>query len=112
MTDINSVTIGGEAIPLPPILNFAALKRAWPGIKAFGAATDTVERVSAAIAVVSATLARQYPELTPAEIEERLRPGEIMGLVEALPAILDASGLVPSGEATPAEPGSTATSTQ
>ena len=38
MSEDNIVTIGGEAIVLPPILNFASLKRAWPAIRASGAA--------------------------------------------------------------------------
>jgi hypothetical protein len=108
--DAITLTIGGERVALPPILNFAALKRAWPGITALGEATGTVERVAAAIRVVSAALHRVRPELTPEEIEERLRPDEMAGLVGILPAILDASGLVPSGEARPAGKGSTAIS--
>lgn len=111
MAERVTVMIGGEAIALPPILNFAALKRAWPGIKALGQAADTVERVAATVEIVAAVLRRDRPELTREEIEERLRPGEMVGLVDALPALLDSSGLVPSGEAAPAGTGSTATST-
>jgi hypothetical protein len=107
-----AITLGGEAVAIPPVMNFAQLKRAWPGIRALGEAADMVDRVSASIRILAAALGRVRPELTAEEIEERLRPGEMAGLMAALPFLLEASGLVPSGEAGPrATPGDTTNST-
>jgi hypothetical protein len=101
MTDPIPVTIGGEVIAVPAVMNFATLKRAWPGIKALGEATDLIQRISAATQILSAALRRIRPELSPEELEERLRPGELGAVIEAMPRLLDASGLVPAGEAPP-----------
>ena len=61
MSENNFVTIGGEAIVLPPILNFASLKRVWPAMRASGAATDSTDRVAADIAVIAAGRPRDGP---------------------------------------------------
>lgn len=95
------ISLAGEAVPLPAILNFAALKRAWPHIRALGEAADALDRVEAAIGIAAASLHRARPELTVAEIAERLRPDEIPVLAAAVPRLLERSGLVgaaPSGE--------------
>lgn len=89
--------IGGETIAVP-ILNFAALKRAWSAIRALPAETDLVGQAGRVVEIVAAALAGQRPELTVAAIEQRLRADEIVGLVAAAPLLLDLSGLIPRGE--------------
>ena len=77
------------------------LKRAWPGIQALEAAADLLDHVAAATKILSAALYRTRPELTPQELEERLRPAELGGVIAAVPLLLRASGLLPAGEAVP-----------
>jgi hypothetical protein len=104
MSEDNIVTIGGEAIVLPPILNFAGLKRAWPAMRASGATTDSTDRVSADIAVIAAALLPTRPDLTIPEIEKRLRinrfdgTDERPGIMDAVTRLMIASGLVSQGE--------------
>lgn len=104
MSEDNIVTIGGEAIVLPPILNFSGLKRAWPAMRVSGAATDATDRVAADIAVVAAVLLPTRPDLTVPEIEKRLRinrfdgTDERPGVMEAVTRLMIASGLVSQGE--------------
>ena len=94
--------IGGETIAAP-ILNFAALKRAWPAIRALPAEPDLVGQASRVVEIVAAALAGTRPELTVAEIEQRLRADEVVGLVAAAPRLLDLSGLIPRGDPQPGE---------
>lgn len=96
------VVIGGERIAVP-ILNFAALKRAWPAIRALPAETDLVGQASRVVEIVAAALSASRPALTIAEIEQRLRADEVVGLVAAAPFLLDLSGLIPRGESEPGE---------
>jgi len=104
MSENNFVTIGGEAIVLPPILNFASLKRVWPAMRASGAATDSTDRVAADIAVIAAALLPTRPDLTVHEIEKRLRinrfdgSDERPGIMDAVTRLMIASGLVSQGE--------------
>jgi hypothetical protein len=101
MTEPVTITIGGEAVTVPPVMNFALLKRAWPAIRRLGETQDVIERLDAAVGIVAAALMRARPELTAEEIAERLKPEEMAGLFGVVPTILDASGLVPPGEARP-----------
>jgi hypothetical protein len=100
----NVVTIGGEAIVLPPILNFSGLKRAWPGIRAAAMTKDPIESASADISVIAAVLLPTRPELTVPEIEKRLRinrfdgTDERPGIMAAVARLMIASGLVSQGE--------------
>lgn len=98
-----SVTIGGEAIAVPPMC-FAALKRAWPAIQAMPGQTNLVDQTSRSIEIVAAALAQSRPELTVAAIEERLKGSELIGLVTQLPRLLSASGLIPAETSAPGEP--------
>jgi hypothetical protein len=100
MGDDFEVTIGGEAIPVPP-MNFAALKRAWPAIQVLPSLNNAIDQATAVVEILAAALARSRPELTAGEIETRLGGGEVPGLLEALPRLLEQSGLVPKGEASP-----------
>lgn len=95
-------TIGGETIAVP-ILNFAALKRAWPAIRALPTESDLVGQAGRVVEIVAAALAGTRPDLTVAEIEQRLQGQEIVGLVATAPLLLDLSGLIPRGEAEPGE---------
>ena len=111
MSDTITVTIGGEVIPLPLIMNFATLKRVWPAVRAFSNSTDPIDIVSTAIGFVSALLVTTRPELDVPEIEKRLVVGakgdEQAALTECVNAILKASGLTrdaaEAGEAPPLE---------
>ena len=94
MSEDNIITIGGEAIVLPPILNFASLKRAWPAIRASGAATDSTDRDAADNAIIAAV----------PEIEKRLRINRVdgsderPGIMDAVTRLMIVSGLVSQGE--------------
>ena len=94
--------IGGETIAVP-ILNFAALKRAWPAIRALPTETDLVGQAGRVVEIVAAALSGPRPELTIGAIEQRLRADEIVGLVAAAPLLLDLSGLIPRGVPEPGE---------
>ena len=98
-----TVTIGGEAIAVPAMC-FAALKRAWPAIQAMPTRTNLIDQASTSIEIVAAALAGVRPELTQAAIEERLKGSELVGLVTQLPALLQASGLMPAEQPAPGEP--------
>lgn len=97
-----SVTIGGEAILVPAIMNFATLERVWPAIDASVKAKDAIEQTSANIAVISAALLSIRPDLTVAEIKKRLRinvadgSDERPGLTKATDDLITLSGLVPA----------------
>jgi hypothetical protein len=78
------IVIGGEVIGVPP-MNFASLKRAWPAIRALPDMRDAVEQAGAVVEIVAAALAAVRPELTIAEIEQRLSGGEVLALVGAAP---------------------------
>jgi len=130
VTDTVTVRIGGEDIELPLIMNFAALKRCWPAMQAWEAASDSIPLTSASIAFIAALLAKTRPELTQPAIEERLRikrfdpetgapsdEDERLGVIRAVREICLASGLIqkapPEGEARPPEnPGAASPSTE
>jgi hypothetical protein len=98
MSDTVAITIGGEAFSLGP-LSFAALKRAWPAIKALPDKPDLVGQAEAVVEIVAAALGNVRPELTPEAIETRLIGREFVDLVGAVPKLLAISGLVPTEEA-------------
>jgi hypothetical protein len=106
MTDTIPVSIGGEAIALPLVMNFAALQRVWPAIKAISTETDPANFTAAHLGFISALLKKTRPELTIAELGERLRVNirtgsdERPGLYRAVAEIIAESGLVPEGEQT------------
>ncbi|HLY53949.1 MAG TPA: hypothetical protein VKS60_00245 [Stellaceae bacterium] len=109
MTAPVTVTIGGEAIALPAVLNFAGLERAWPAIEALGAAATVFDRVGAALRIVAAASGR--PDLLEEAVKERLVLPEVAPLLDAIPAAFAAWGLVPAGEAQPGEAGAASGST-
>lgn len=100
--DAIEFVIGGERIAVPS-LNFAALKKAWPAIRALPSETDLVGQASRVVEIVAAGLSTLRADLTVAEIEARLKADEMIGLVEAAPKLLDLSGLMPRGEPKPGE---------
>jgi hypothetical protein len=97
----NFVTIGGERIQLPAVMNFAVLRRVLPGINASAAATEKFAQDAAHICVVAALLVETRPEFSVVEIEKRLlinmRDGsdERPGLADAVNKLIEVSGLVP-----------------
>ena len=103
MDQIVTVTLGGEDVAVPPMC-FAALKRAWPAIQAMPAQTNLVDQASSAIEIVAAAVAQSRPDLTQAAIEARLKGSELVALVGQLPRLLEESGLLPAGAASPGEP--------
>jgi len=107
MAETISVSVGGEEIALPLILNFATLKRAWPAIQARELAGDSVGQAAASLAVIAAILIESRPELTLPELEKRLRVArfdpatgapvaedERRGVVLGIDELLICSGLV------------------
>ena len=97
----NLVTIGGEVIALPAVLNFAGLRRVLPAINASSSAPDKFEQDAAHIRVVAAALVETRPDLNAIEIEKRLRVNmrdgtdERPGLADAVNRLIEVSGLVP-----------------
>jgi len=99
------VTIGGETITLPKILNFLTLERLWPSLQALAESKDNVVRAAAALGIVSAVMIEARPELSVAELKKRLLIFDANGnderteLFVAVDRLLIASGLVRRGEA-------------
>jgi hypothetical protein len=97
-----TVTIGGEAVPVPP-MSFAALKRAWAAIQALPGLPDVIGQAEAMVEILAAALARTRPDLTAAAIEDRLQGAEFLTLLTQAPLLLEASGLVAGGASPPGE---------
>jgi hypothetical protein len=93
------VKMGGKDYTLPP-LTLKSLRLLGPTIKELGAIADipTPEQVSGMVALVHASAVRNYPDLTPEDLEELMDLGN---LSEVFGAIMAASGLkkVAPGEA-------------
>ena len=85
------VTMGGRDFILPP-LTLKALRDLGPKIKTLGDlnGVPTPEQVDAIVALVHASAARNYPELTPDDLLDLLDLGN---LHEVFPALMSASGL-------------------
>jgi hypothetical protein len=105
------VTIGGETILLPPIMNFATLERVWPALKALDQTQDVIERTASRIAIVSGVLLGTRPDLTVPVIKAKLLIkdyNEIAGLIDPVHRLMVASGLLSEGlapgEAAPPAP--------
>lgn len=94
------VAIGGVLVPVP-IMRFGALKRAWPALRRLMELVDGIDQTAAAIEIVAAAINRARPDLSTEVIEESLSINEASALVASIPALLQASGLVPMGEAKP-----------
>jgi hypothetical protein len=102
MTEEVTVTLGGEAVAVPPMC-FAALKRAWPAIQAMPAKANLIDQAACAVEILAAALSDSRPDLTQAAIEARLKGSELVALVGRLPRLLEASGLLPASPS-PGEP--------
>ncbi len=106
------VTIGGEAIEVS-LPNFKALKAAWKFIAAVQDAADPMAGVDAILGVVSVGALGE--PITVPQLEERLRPSEMIGLRPFMNDLMIEIGLASApGEVQPAEDTaspSTATST-
>jgi hypothetical protein len=82
--------LGGTDYILPP-LNLAALEKYWPVIESWGEPpASLVERLSEGAELLHAALARNYPELTLADIKEGL---DLASFPAALALLLEVSGL-------------------
>nr|WP_294564479.1 hypothetical protein [uncultured Rhodopila sp.] len=109
MAEPITVTIGGEVIALPPIMNFATLERVWPAIKAAEATSDPIEQTAARVAIVSAALLATRPDLTVPAIKALLRVNlvdgtdETVSLAQSIQEMLLQSGLIRTGEVKPPE---------
>lgn len=105
MDETVPVSIGGQIYRLPLIVNFATLKRIAEPLDAYTGTTKPIWRVAACIRIVEVMLRATNPELTSDEIENRLRVNVRDGLDERAPLeaavaqLVQASGLIPKGEA-------------
>jgi len=99
-----SITIGGEAVALPPILHFIEIERCWDAYVARSTAQDRVRATAAGVAFVAALLLPTRPDLTVATIKSRLRinrddgTDETAGLLNAVDQLIEASGIITKGE--------------
>lgn len=101
--EIVTVTIGGEAIRLPP-LTFGRLKQVWPAIIRGQQRLDRIERTDLALELIFvASGGTGDPAIGAAELGERLLTTEMEGVLAAVPAIMAAGGLLPADPA--ADPG-------
>ena len=101
MIDGVKVRMGGREWVIAP-LTLGQLRRLWPQIQRLGAVGAGMDKGDIAIIVelVTNALQRNYPDLTPAKVEDLLDLGNA-GIV--LNAVLTGSGLGPAmGEAVPA----------
>lgn len=120
-----SVVIGGKNYQIAE-LKFKALKAAWPHIKrnqelarglGEGEEMDPIESMENAIAIISAGLVADHPELTPEGIEERITTNECKALDVTIVDIMVESGFMQrtptgQGEAEPEEGAAASPSTE
>jgi hypothetical protein len=85
------VTMGGRDFILPP-LTLKALRLLGPKIKVLGQINDvpTEEQVGAMVEVVHASTVRNYPDMTPEDLEDLLDLGNLPTVFQA---IMSSSGL-------------------
>lgn len=93
----NIVNIGGKDYTVPP-LSFKQLRRLLDKITLIGTieGVPSDEQMGAIVEVVHTALARNYPDLTPEQVEDMLDLGNSGKVVQS---VMGASGLEP-GEAT------------
>lgn len=106
-----TVVIGGEAIALPPITNFAQMNRIWADVLAVDAAgADALEGPVARLRLIANILVETRPDLTFDVLEGRLRihlfdgTGETAGLYEPVRRFEVASSFLPDAGAEPVIP--------
>jgi hypothetical protein len=87
MLDGVKIKVGGEEMTLPP-LNWKATRKFFKDVTG-GALDDPEQAVDLMPELLLASLARNYPELTQEELEERITPGEVLA---AIPLLLQVSG--------------------
>jgi len=119
------VIIGGQEYQIGE-LKFKSLKAAWPYIKKNqelaqgvqeGRDPDPIESMENAIAIISAGLVADHPELTPEGIEERITANECKALDVTIVDIMVESGFMQRtatgvGEAEPEEGAAASPSTE
>jgi len=96
MLDGVKIKVGGEDMTLPP-LNWKAARKFFKNIVG-GSLEDPEQAVDLMPELLFAALARNYPDLTQSDLEDRITPGEVLA---AIPALLEVSGFTPAapGEA-------------
>jgi hypothetical protein len=102
---VKKVTIGGEAFVLPAEVTLGVIKRFNAARKELAASVDdVVEMTLIAVRIVAAALVETNPELSPEEIEKKLKPSEFAGMRTAMWEVLIASGLYTRTEAKAGDP--------
>ena len=96
MLDGVDILVGGETMILPP-LNWRSAKKFFKDITS-GSLDNPELAIDLMPQILFAALARNYPDLTQDELEDRITPGEILSVI---PKLLTVSGFVeaPKGEA-------------
>ena len=96
MLDGVKIMVGGEEMTLPH-LNWRSVKRFFKDITG-GALDDPDRAIDLMPEMLLEALVRNYPEITQAELEDRMTPGEMLA---AIPKLLEVSGFtrVAAGEA-------------
>jgi hypothetical protein len=84
-----TIKVGGEDMVLPP-LNWKAAKRFYKDIIS-GDINDPEKAIDLMPEMLHVALARNYPELTQAELEDTITPGELLA---AIPQLLAVSGFI------------------
>ena len=101
-----TVTIGGQAYPLPAEITLGAIKRFNEARKEVAKGNeDIVEMTLVAVRIVSAAMVDSRPELSAEFIEKNLKPSEFAGMREAMWEILLLTGLYTRVEKKDAKPG-------
>lgn len=89
------IDLGGEEFVVPP-LNFKALRAHMETISGITTGVPlSSEQIDKSVAIILAAMQRNYPDMTEAELEERL---DMANIKIILPAILGASGIKRAGE--------------
>lgn len=87
MLDGEKIIVGGEEMVMPP-LNIKAVKKFY---KQLQQGLDPSQSVEVVTEIIYEALARNYPDLTTEQLEERLSLPEMN---EVLPKLLEVSGFV------------------
>ena len=89
-----TVTIGGETLTLPPMM-FSHLKRLDPFLDNLTKQTGLVDRTEASLGMLAIGL----DNISAEDLGTKLRVDEIEGVIAAVGAWMQNSGLIPAGAA-------------
>lgn len=93
MIDGIKIKLGGVDVVLPP-LNLKGLRKVLPLMERWNASLTLAEQVDMMVPIFHAALLRNYPDLTIDEMEDRMNADEVIPAINALPGLLELSGLV------------------